>query len=221
MAAEERVGSDFVSRFMNQFSGPHGWLGRVAGMLMARRNGPLNAWIVGELGLEAESRLLEIGYGPGLAVALACERTVRGLVAGVDKSPEMTAHARRRNRAAVRAGRVDLRTGSAESLPFADATFTHACAVNSLQFWPDVPAALGELRRVLVPRGRLVLGQRLRREGGSRTDRRRYGMTDERVEDLRRQLEEAGFDVVDVRRREIGDETIAALIARASETPTA
>jgi len=213
MAQSERAGTDFVGRFMNQFSGPHGWLGRVAGMLMARKNGPLNAWIVEQLELRPESRVLEIGFGPGLAVELAAAQAVRGRVAGLDKSAEMLAQARRRNRAAVRAGRVDLRLGSAERLPFGDGSFSHACAVNSLQFWPDAAAALRELQRVLEPGGRLVLGQRLRREGGGRTDRRRYGMTDERLGELGRMLEWAGFELQKVERREIGEETIAALVA--------
>ena len=126
----------------------------------------------------------------------------------------MVRHARWRNRRAVRAGQVDLHLGSAESLPFADASFTRAFAVNSLQFWPDLEGALRELRRVLEPGGRLVVAQRMFRAGGGRTDRRRFGMTEDRLSDLARQLAAADLVVERIERRDIRDETIAALIAR-------
>jgi ubiquinone/menaquinone biosynthesis C-methylase UbiE len=51
-----------------------------------------------------------------------------------------------------------LRQGSVDRLPFADATFDKALAINSMQVWPDAVAGLRELCRVLKPRGRIALG---------------------------------------------------------------
>ena len=53
--------------------------------------------------------------------------------------------------------------------------------MNSLQFWPDLPAALGELHRVLIPQGRLVLALRMRKDAAGRFDRSQHGMTQERL----------------------------------------
>jgi ubiquinone/menaquinone biosynthesis C-methylase UbiE len=53
---------------------------------------------------------------------------------------------------------VDLRRGSAESLPFQDNVFDKALAINSMQVWPDAVAGLQEMRRVLKPGGRIALG---------------------------------------------------------------
>jgi hypothetical protein len=49
----------------------------------------------------------------------------------------MVEQARARNAAAIESGRVDLRRGSVESLPFDDDTFDKALAINSMQVWPD------------------------------------------------------------------------------------
>ena len=45
-----------------------------------------------------------------------------------------------------------------ESLPFDDNSFDKALAINSMQVWPNVPAGLREIRRVMKPGGRLALG---------------------------------------------------------------
>jgi ubiquinone/menaquinone biosynthesis C-methylase UbiE len=69
----------------------------------------------------------------------------------------MVVAARRRNAAAVKAGRVDLRYGDAADLPFDDAAFDKAFSIHSLYFWPHPLAALKEVWRVLKPGGLLVM----------------------------------------------------------------
>ena len=100
-----------LNRFVRQFSGPSGPLGRVAGGLMARMNGPLNDWAVELLELSPRDRVLEVGYGPGLAIERIAARTRQGLVVGVDHSELMRRQAARRNRAGLDAGRVELHVG--------------------------------------------------------------------------------------------------------------
>lgn len=200
-----------LARFMAQFSGPHGPLGHVAGWMMARMNRPANEWVVEQLRVAPTSRVLEIGFGPGVAVAMLAERC--RFVAGIDKSDVMLQQARRRNRAACADGVVDLRLGSPSELPFGDAQFTHAFAVNSFQFWPDPNAALRELARVLEPGGVLLLAQRMFQEGAGPRDRRRFGMTEHRLGEVRAALLDAGFDLDTCERRVIRDETIVALRA--------
>jgi ubiquinone/menaquinone biosynthesis C-methylase UbiE len=55
-------------------------------------------------------------------------------------------------------GRVDLRHGSVESLPFDNNSFDRALAINSMQVWPDAVAGLREIRRVMKPGGAIALG---------------------------------------------------------------
>lgn len=203
-----------LDRCFRQFSGPSGPLGRIAGRLMARLNGPLNDWVVELLDVAPGARVLEVGYGPGLAVEKLAAGGRAERIVGVDRSELMQRQAARRNRAAIAAGRVELRVGTVAALPLADASCTHAFAVNSLPFWPDLPAALAELRRVLVAGGRLVLALRLRIEGAGRFDRSRHGMTPERLAQVLAAVEAAGFRDVKSVRREIRGERISAVLAR-------
>lgn len=198
-----------LNRLFRQFSGPTGLLGSVAGRIMARKNRALNAWVASLLEAGPADRVIEVGYGPGLAVAANAARAA--FVAGVDRSDVMWRHARRRNAAAIRAGRVDLRQGDATALPFADASFTRALAVNSLQFWDPPDAGLRELARVLAPGGRLVLAQRLFKPSAGKLDRSRFGMKEDRLEALLATLARVGFRDATVTRREIGEETIGAI----------
>jgi SAM-dependent methyltransferase len=52
---------------------------------------------------------------------------------------------------------VDTRTGSAESLPFADASFEFVVTRYSAHHWAQVPRALAECARVLKPGGRMLV----------------------------------------------------------------
>jgi SAM-dependent methyltransferase len=133
------------------FGHPRGVLGWLGGTIMARENRERNRWVVAQLGLCPDDRVLEIGFGPGTAIAEAAR--VARFVAGIDASPVMLDQARRRNAAAIQAGRVELRLGRAEALPLDDACFDTAFASNSAPLWADQPAGLRELRRVLRPGG--------------------------------------------------------------------
>ncbi len=69
----------------------------------------------------------------------------------------MIRQARRRNRAAIRAGRVRLVHAPVESLSISDGLFDAALAVNTVGRWPDPTARLRELARLLRPGGRIAV----------------------------------------------------------------
>lgn len=100
----------------------------------------------------ARGRVLDVAIGTGRN--LSCYPADVTLT-GIELSPAMLAIARQR---ATGLGRdVDLREGDAEHLPFDDASFDTVVCTLSLCTIPDPVAAVGEMRRVLVPGGRLLL----------------------------------------------------------------
>jgi ubiquinone/menaquinone biosynthesis C-methylase UbiE len=143
---------------LRMFGRPTGVLGRIGGLILARLNRAFAEEIVALLDVRAAERVLEVGFGPGVAIELLAGAASVAKVAGIDPSKEMVEQASARNAAAIRTGAVDLRQGSVESMPFEDDSFDTALAINSMQVWPDKPAGLREICRVLTGGGRLALG---------------------------------------------------------------
>jgi SAM-dependent methyltransferase len=103
------------------------------------------------LGARAHGQILEVAIGTGLNLA---HYPAAATVTGIELSPAMLALARQR---ASSLGRdVDLRAGDAEHLPFDDATFDTAVCALSLCTIAGPAAAVAEMKRVLVPGGRLL-----------------------------------------------------------------
>jgi ubiquinone/menaquinone biosynthesis C-methylase UbiE len=146
-----------AQRFQDQFGNPRGMGGRLAGWLMALTNRDLNAWAIDQLAVRPGDHVLEIGFGPGLAVQALARRARNGYIDGVDVSPLMVEQATRRNAAMVKAGRVRLRAGSVSALPFDAGRFDKVLAVNNVQFWPELSDDLREVARVMRPGGVLAI----------------------------------------------------------------
>ncbi len=105
--------------------------------------------ILGILRLQKGDRLLDVGCGGGLLLreALATGASATGL----DHSEEMVSLARER------APGAEVVLGSAEQLPFPDASFTAVAMSIVFFFLADPLAALREARRVLAPDGRIAI----------------------------------------------------------------
>jgi ubiquinone/menaquinone biosynthesis C-methylase UbiE len=156
---------EFVARHGRR---PEGWFGRILASLMAWETNQANQAALAALEIQPGDRVLEIGFGHGRTIAAAARLTRGGLVAGVDFSPSMVAMARRHNRALLARGLADLRHADSRHLPFADASFDRALSVHTVYFWEQPLAHLQEVRRVLRPGGRFVLGFRPASEQMSR-----------------------------------------------------
>ena len=165
MAIKQRL----IRRVAGQFGRPHGPGGRLAGWVMAHRSSNLrrNCWAVSLLDVQPTDRVLEVGFGPGIAVGDLGRLASSGYVLGVDHSEVMVRQARRRNARAVRAGRVDLCLGSVTALPGFGGPVDKILAVNSMGFWPDPVARLSELRRRLRPGGTIAIASQPRCPGAT------------------------------------------------------
>ncbi|MFG1710805.1 class I SAM-dependent methyltransferase [Nonomuraea sp. M3C6] len=156
-------------------------------MAHRRSNQQRNRWVVSLLDVQPTDRVLEIGFGPGVAISELAGRATRGQVYGIDHSEVMVQQASRRNAAAINAHRVELVHASVDQLPNFDDPLDAVLAVNSVGFWPDPVERLGRLRRLLRPGGRIALVTQPRSPGATRDTTARAA---QELQDL---LTQAGF----------------------------
>ena len=142
--AEARRAYDRASRWYRYVEEPFERRARSAGLRL--------------LGARRGERILELGSGTGSSlVALARSVGTAGRLVGLDLSPGMILQAERRLEQAGLAGRVELVTADAVSIPFDDASFDAVFAAFTLELFdtPEIPRLLDECRRVLRPGGRI------------------------------------------------------------------
>jgi demethylmenaquinone methyltransferase / 2-methoxy-6-polyprenyl-1,4-benzoquinol methylase len=112
--------------------------------------------MVSAIGAEPSDRVLDVATGTGLVARALVERYGCAVV-GVDQSTDMLSGARRAlARRPGLAGRIELRQGQAERLPFADGEFDHLTFTYLLRYVDDPAATLRELARVVKPGGRIA-----------------------------------------------------------------
>jgi ubiquinone/menaquinone biosynthesis C-methylase UbiE len=104
---------------------------------------------------DRSAHILDIGSGPGTLTFVAAPRVAR--VSAVDFSSGMVDEVRRR---AEREGiaNVDAQVMDAQSLTFGESTFHAAFSMFAFMFFPDRARAFREMRRVLRPEGKALVG---------------------------------------------------------------
>jgi ubiquinone/menaquinone biosynthesis C-methylase UbiE len=155
-------------------------------------------------------RVLDVACGTGIVARhVASQLASKGQIIGLDLNPHMLTVARA---ASEREGlHIDWQEGQAEHLPFQDDSFDLVLCQFGLMFFADRQAALAEMQRVLVPRGRLWLSvwQDLDRHPFYQTlhelIQQRLGMSGVQdifalgdAEELRTMLAKAGFEKVEI-----------------------
>lgn len=106
---------------------------------------PANDLVFDELEVHAGTHYLDVACGSGLAANVAARRGAS--VSGLDAAAALIDIAR------ARTPEGDFRVGDMFELPFADDSFDVATSFNGI--WNDCEDALHEVRRVLVPDGRI------------------------------------------------------------------
>jgi SAM-dependent methyltransferase len=122
--------SDFLRSQFGSPSGPFGSLFVAPFLNFTNMN--FIRYSIELLDPEPDDRVLDIGFGGGYSLLVLAMRTPKGRVAGVDRSPDMVSAA----------------------------MFDKVLCVNTIYYWPDLGAALGEIARVLKPGGRLAVAFR-------------------------------------------------------------
>lgn len=119
---------------------------------------PLADETVTQAGLSAGDRVLDVGCGTGIATLHAAEVVAQsGRVVGIDLSEGMLQEAGRAVDKSRMRDRIELRRMDAEALELPAGSFDAVISLCAVLHFPDVQRAVAEMRRVLVPGGRLVV----------------------------------------------------------------
>ena len=188
--------------FVRQCRKPSWLPGRFFLRTMNLSHAGLTKWGLARVSIRPADTILDVGCGGGRTIDAMTRAAPQGRVFGVDYSATSVDVARHVNAAAIQAGRASVQQASVSALPFPDATFDLATAVETHYYWPELVHDLGEVRRVLKAGAHLVLiaetyrGQRLDwlYRPAMRLLRAKYLTVDEH----RAALESAGYANVEV-----------------------
>lgn len=136
---------------------PSGWLGRRVVRAMNLSHSSMTDWGLQQVTVPKNAAILDVGCGGGWTVRRLLALAPEGKVVGLDYSSASVAVSRDTNAHEIEAGRVQIEQGSVVALPFPDRSFDIVTAVETHYYWPDLPANVREVLRVLKPGGTFVL----------------------------------------------------------------
>jgi len=202
---------NILKRFFCQTAHPEGFLGRVMLRFMNFGHAPLTNWGLSLIAFQDCWTMLDIGCGGGATLKRLLKRSSGAKVYGIDISEESIAKARKVN-AQWLDEQVFVAQGSAEKLPYADNVFNLVTAVETVYFWPQLPACLQEVRRVMKPGATFAVMIEVVDTNSKWADIVE-GMTVYSPEQLKELLEAAGFTNVEIHRKKPSYATIIARTA--------
>lgn len=191
---------------------PAGFLGHMmlAGMNLGHTG--LAVWGCRFLGEEIPDQVLDIGCGGGANVKrfLNCYGNAR--VTGMDYSDVSVKSARKRNRAAIQAGRCEIVQADVSNLNLPENQYDLVTAFETVYFWPEIHQSFENVLRVLKPGGRFLI---VNESTGTDQAAVKFaemidGMNLYTSERLRELLEAAGF--TDVKMHQAADKPWIAVI---------
>jgi len=203
-------------RIAAQFGKPTGIPGALAGRIMATRSSNLEriAWAVSLLELQKTDRVLEVGFGPGVALRMMSHIVTEGGIVGIDHSAIMLRQASRRNRDALGNGRMTLLLGSVSRLPSSGVAVNKVLDINSFQFWQTPLEDLLRIKSLMAPGGLIALVNQPRKPGADDTD---TDMAGEKIADY---AEMAGFVDISVQKRMMKPIPTVCVLGRNAYSPS-
>ena len=148
---------------MSNFKKPKGVIGGLLCGLMNLGHGPMIREVLAAIDIQPREVVLDIGCGGGLALAKMSEKCAKAY--GIDYSEVSVARARQKNRAAVKAGRVEVSLADVAEMSFPDQSLDLVTAFETIYFWNDLPGCLRRIHQMLKPGGRLAIAVEAWKEG--------------------------------------------------------
>lgn len=143
-----------------QLRKPSGEYAQEVGENMDRVNEPLYDLTLDVMAPQENDRILEIGFGTGQFFDKLFLNESRLQVKGIDYSEKMVETAKDNNQSSIASGKLDVRLGRSDNLPFSDESFDKIFCNMVVYFWEDPQKHLKEIYRVLKPSGFFYTGIR-------------------------------------------------------------
>jgi ubiquinone/menaquinone biosynthesis C-methylase UbiE len=149
---------NFSNFFSQQARRPDGLFGRIVmSIVFDRGNAFLNDFVNELISVQNDDRIIEIGFGTGKLIYRMAQQIDKGLIEGVDFSKVMVSIARKRNKKNITSGKVKILKGNFDEVSYDKESFTKACSINTLYFWPEPVHTVKKIAKILKPGGKLIL----------------------------------------------------------------
>ena len=130
-------------------------LARYLSVLPSMWRSPVSDAVVALARPEQGEHVIDLGAGMGPATVRAAQCGAH--VLAVDPTPYMRRILKLRRLGSPHRANITVVEGAAESLPVEAGTIDALWTVNTVHHWTNISSAVGEMRRVLRPGGRVVL----------------------------------------------------------------
>lgn len=123
---------------------------------MNNRYSLLSSWGFSHVFFTRKRLVLDVGCGGGKNLQRILNHSKSINAIGIDISPTSVKTSVRKNRRAIKSGRLQVVQGSVEALPFVSNLFDLVTAVESVHYW-EIEKGLSEVYRTLKKGGQLLI----------------------------------------------------------------
>ncbi len=139
---------------------PTGVIGKIAGRIMNRIHSKQYKDIINQILDSVNDKtasILDIGCGGGIALSHFYKSFKTTRIYGIDISPDMVSLSKKLNRKGIAEGKISVFCADVRDIPIQDKTVGIISAFDCINFWNDYPAAFSEMRRILIPDGKIFI----------------------------------------------------------------
>lgn len=162
---------------------------------MNNRYSLLSTWGLSHVFFQRKRLVLDVGCGGGKNLKRILNQSKNVNAIGVDQSSESVKTSTRKNRRAVKSGRLQVVQGSVEALPFASNLFDLVTAIESVHYW-DIEKGVSEVYRTLKKGGQFLIVNETQTSDGLGAYLAEVGFKVYTKQQLESYLKKAGFSKI-------------------------
>ncbi len=162
---------------------------------MNNRYSLLSTWGLSHVFFQRKRLVLDVGCGGGKNLKRLLNQSKNINAIGVDQSSESVKTSTRKNRRAVKSGRLQVVQGSVEALPFASNLFDLVTAIESVHYW-DIEKGVSEVYRTLKKGGQFLIVNETQTSDGLDAYLAEVGFKVYTKQQLESYLKKAGFSKI-------------------------